>query len=359
MAGLRALPYRVVCAIGLDDGAFPARVPKSEFDLMQDAPAPGDVCGAMDEVSALLGQVSEAAAGAAGWTGAERVAVLAGIDRVAGVLTTTRARWLLVERDAGTSVRTGDADFTSAVARRTRTGLGAATRVVQQAETLAVLPTVADAVEGGGVPVAHLDPLARTVCTASPVVREALTSEAGQARVLALARAHDAPAFGRELARWAATLDPAALERDHQAQRRNRFLHLSDQPDGTRLTGLLDRMAGHRLRIALEATGETPDEDRTPEQARADALLVLAEHALTEPATRPGAAVRPHVSLVLTEDTFAQLRTATAHDQTARADARNGDPRSTLDEYAVSDSNGDANGIGYAATVSKRVGKRC
>ena len=100
--------------------------------------------------------------------------------------------------------------------------------------------------------------------------------------MLALARAHDAPAFARELARWTATLDPASLERDHQAQRRNRFLHLSDQPDGTRLTGLLDRMAGHRLRIALEATGETPDEDRSPEQARADALLALAEHALTD-----------------------------------------------------------------------------
>ena len=167
------------------------------------------------------------------------------------------------------------------------------------------------------MPVAHLDPLARTVCTASPVVREALTSEAGQARVLALARAHDAPAFGRELARWAATLDPGALERDHQAQRRNRFLNLSDQPDGTRLTGLLDRMAGHRLRIALEATGETPDEHRTPEQARADALLALAEHALAAPTARPGAAVRPHVSLVLTEETFTQIRTATSRDQAA------------------------------------------
>jgi len=287
---------------------------------MPAAAAPDMAAAVLDRLVGLAGslvEVSAAAEECAAWTGAQRAAVLAGIDRVAGVLTTTRARWLLVERDAGTSVRTGDADFTSAVARRTRTGLGAATRVVQQAETLAVLPTVADAVEGGGVPVAHLDPLARAVCTASPVVREALTSEAGQARVLALARAHDAPAFGRELARWAATVDPAALERDHQGQRRNRFLHLSDQPDGTRLTGLLDRMAGHRLRIALEATGETPDEHRTPEQARADALLALAEHALAEPSTRPGAAVRPHVSLVLTEETFTQIRTATSRDQAA------------------------------------------
>lgn len=295
---------------------------------------PGDVHAAMSAAAAALEAISATASASAGWSGSERAAVLAGLDRLTARLTTARARWLLAERDAGTSVRTGDPDFAAAVARRTRSGHGIAARQVQQADALAVLPAVANAVDAGSVPVAHLDPLARAVATASPTVRGALTSEEGQSHVVALARRHDAPTFGRELARWAATLDPAALERDHQTQRRNRYLHLSDQPDGTRISGLLDRMAGHRLRIALEATGERPGEDRAPEQARADALLVLAEHALAEPSTQPGAAVRPHVSLVLTEDAYAQLRTATASEGTAPVSAAPAAtaPPATLDD---------------------------
>lgn len=266
-----------------------------------------------------LGRVSDAAAAGPRLAGPDRAHVLDRLDRVTALLTTARARWLLAERDAGTAVQPGDPSFVAAVARRTRGGVGAAARQVQQADALAALPAVAAAVERGTVPVAHLDVLARTVATASPSVEGALTSADGQARVVALARVHDAPSFGRELARWAATVDPASLERDHQAQRRNRYLHLSDQADGTRLSGMLDRMAGHRLRLALEATGEVPDDDRSPEQARADALVVLGEHALAAPGTRPGAAIRPHVSLVLTEDTFAQLRSAAERPPHVRA----------------------------------------
>ncbi len=54
MASLRGLPYRVVCAIGLDDGAFPAREPRNEFDLMQSKPAPGDRQRRLDERNVLL-----------------------------------------------------------------------------------------------------------------------------------------------------------------------------------------------------------------------------------------------------------------------------------------------------------------
>ena len=42
MTTLRSLPYRVVCAIGLDDGAFPGVERPVEFDLMARHPARGD-----------------------------------------------------------------------------------------------------------------------------------------------------------------------------------------------------------------------------------------------------------------------------------------------------------------------------
>ncbi len=42
MTSLRSLPYRVVCAIGLGDGAFPSLDRPLEFDLIAAAPRPGD-----------------------------------------------------------------------------------------------------------------------------------------------------------------------------------------------------------------------------------------------------------------------------------------------------------------------------
>ncbi|MDR0234174.1 MAG: exodeoxyribonuclease V subunit gamma, partial [Zoogloeaceae bacterium] len=42
LAALRPLPYRMVCALGLEDGAFPRRDQTPEFDLMPLLPRPGD-----------------------------------------------------------------------------------------------------------------------------------------------------------------------------------------------------------------------------------------------------------------------------------------------------------------------------
>ena len=42
MTALRGLPYRVVCVLGLDDGAFPGAAHAVEFDLMARLPARGD-----------------------------------------------------------------------------------------------------------------------------------------------------------------------------------------------------------------------------------------------------------------------------------------------------------------------------
>ena len=75
-------------------------------------------------------------------------------------------------------------------------------------------------------------------------------------------------------------------------------------------------MTGHVFRLALEAVGEAPGPDRSPEQARADALGVLAEKVLALPESGSGAAVRPHVSLVMSEETWIGLRTPRDQDST-------------------------------------------
>ena len=54
MSSLRNVPFRVVCAIGLDDGAFPTTARPAEFDLMALAPRPGDRQRRHDERNVFL-----------------------------------------------------------------------------------------------------------------------------------------------------------------------------------------------------------------------------------------------------------------------------------------------------------------
>lgn len=54
LSGLRYLPYRVVCAIGLDDGVFPSAGRALEFDLMAFAPQRGDRQRRTDERNLFL-----------------------------------------------------------------------------------------------------------------------------------------------------------------------------------------------------------------------------------------------------------------------------------------------------------------
>lgn len=54
MAALRGLPYRVVAAVGMNDGAFPKGHPPQEFDLMLAAPRPGDRQRRDDDRNAML-----------------------------------------------------------------------------------------------------------------------------------------------------------------------------------------------------------------------------------------------------------------------------------------------------------------
>ena len=54
MSGLRNLPYRIVCAVGLDDGKFPTAGRALEFDLMALAPRRGDRQRRTDERNFFL-----------------------------------------------------------------------------------------------------------------------------------------------------------------------------------------------------------------------------------------------------------------------------------------------------------------
>jgi hypothetical protein len=264
------------------------------------------VSGLRSTASAAANAIQEARA----WPGPERAAVLAELDTVIAILTTARADLLVAQRDSGSWRGSGDASFEAWRGRTSRAGMRAAVTEVRRAEVLREMPAMRDAATSGGVSVEHVDVMAKVAAGASGPVREALASADGQEEVLGLARRLDANHFARSMATWTAALDADAHERSHQAQRAARFLHVVDTDSGIRVSGQLDRMAGHRLRLALEAAAGRPalDDTRLPEQRRADALDAIAEVILARPETARGSAVRPHVSFIMSAETWAGLR---------------------------------------------------
>ncbi|ASR56437.1 HNH endonuclease signature motif containing protein [Cellulomonas sp. PSBB021] len=238
------------------------------------------------EVAHRLGAVVEelvalatATRDAAGWTGAERARVLGALDRVPGLVSSVRAPVLVAQQRAAARVG-AEREFADQRAQAIAGTRGQADRQVRAAHALTRLDGVRDAVHERRMLEPHVDALARVLDTASSQVDEFLTSSEGQRRVVELAHGADARQFARDLAVLAATHDQQGADDAREASRRARFLHLTHAADGTFLRGRLDPLAGRALQAALDATGHRPDDDRAPEQARADALTALARHAL-------------------------------------------------------------------------------
>ncbi|WP_448060980.1 DUF222 domain-containing protein [Cellulomonas hominis] len=277
---------------------------------------------AAEPLEMLRGRVEACAVAAlhlADTPGVDRLAALGVLDTAITRLTSARAALLVAERETGAWRAGGAASFAQWRGRAAGVGPGVAAREERQAHALTSLPTVADSANSGDIALAHVDVIARVASDRSEKVRAAAASPQGQAELVSLARGQDAATFARTASRWAARQDADALEDAHQGQRRRRFLHLATTDQGTRLSGLLDNQAGYRLRLALEAASPRPaqDDDRSNEQRAADALSTLAEHVLADPGTQPGAAVRPHVSFVMREETWTALRRRRAPSSTA------------------------------------------
>lgn len=269
----------------------------------------------MSRAGALIGAAQElraAARGAVAWSAAERRAVLSALEQVTALMVGTRSELLGAEEASGSWLGPGVPSLGARVGRDTGIGRGAGNARVRQGESWAEVSVLAKAAEAGEITTQHVDAVGRVTRAAGPAVREAMTAPEAQGRLLALARWMDAPAFAREVARTAASLDPTGPDRELERQRERRFLTVIDTAKGTEIAGLLDHQAGRRLRLSLEAITPRPavEDVRTAGQRRADALVDLAEVVLASPDTGSGAAVRPHVSLLMSVETLAELRAA-------------------------------------------------
>jgi hypothetical protein len=276
------------------------------------------------------------------WTGPQRARALQRLDRLAGALAAARSGLLVAERRAQTSIAPGDRDFVAARARATRAGLGEARREVRQAQTLEAMPAVADAVREGRVPLPHVDALARVTSDAGERASSALARPEVQERLVVMAQRQSVTEFGAAAARLMASFDPASLERGVAAQRRERFFVMSHQPEGTFLKGRLDHLSAEVVRVAIASVRQAPDDERDKAQADADALVAVAERAVSgmagvrarrtddrgllapddeqdsADARVSGVANRPTVSILVPAETFAELREARSRERAGR-----------------------------------------
>jgi hypothetical protein len=245
------------------------------------------------------------------WDAGTRREVLAEVDRVERMATALRAKVVSAEQAAGTWALRGDRDLAGFLGRESHQGRGAGCAVVGQAQTLATMPALAEALVDGPVTPRHLQEITRATA-ASPKLAAQLASAQGQERVLELARRFDGSDFGRQLQAISASLDPVTRQREHDEQRAARFFEVTQTRAGALIKGQLDSVAGYKVQKMLDAFNPRPaaDDERSRGQRQADALLVAVDRALADSATTAGAHAPVEAIITITEQTWAKLRAA-------------------------------------------------
>ncbi|WP_413449902.1 DUF222 domain-containing protein [Georgenia phoenicis] len=256
-------------------------------------------------VSALRDSAPGGAAGS--WANETRESVIASLDAAIQELTVYRGQVLLAHREQGRWASVRDRDFADWRSRKTGTGRGSAVGDVQLAQGLAEMPAVAEAVERGELNLEHARTLTRLRDKASTEVQAALDAGGLDDLVTRATRGQlSAPELAKQARAWSATIDSAAAQAEFDAARRRRSLTMRKHAGGVAGEFFLDAVAGEELRTALEAIVGRPaaDDDRTREQRMADALTTMAGRTLQVGSALVGAQVRPHLSLIVTEETW-------------------------------------------------------
>jgi len=269
----------------------------------------GDAATWARVLSVAVKEIATAARGASTWSPAAQSEVLGALDEAVRLAAVAKAPVLAAQEARGAWRQAGVRSFEDFRARETRAGRAAARREVEAARTLRELDGGLDALAAGTLTPVHAERLGSIASKLAEPQKAALLTGPGAEQVKKLAERLDAPRFAARIEDLAASLSPLALEDAHQDARRRRHLELSPTADGmTRISGLLDAVAGHSLRLALDAASPRPaaDDERTQGQRQADALQSLAAAMLSE-AKGPGSA-RPHVLVTMSAETFRSAR---------------------------------------------------
>ena len=262
-------------------------------------------------VAAVESLVACDVAFAAVWADAERRDVLAALDRAGELVTLYRARVAAAHKADGRWASRGDRSFENHRARTSRTPVGAARAETELGEGLAELPQAASAVQEGRVGLAHAAVLTRLRARASVAVLAALEA-GGTEELLALAAEVDVATFAKRVEAWAASRDVTAAEASFEAVRTRRYARAVDREGGVKIDAFVDPVVGAAWRAAIDAHTGVPavDDERTSDQRAADALASILDRSLSAGAEKAGAQIRPHLSLLVPEVTWARTRRA-------------------------------------------------
>ena len=182
---------------------------------------------------------------------------------------------------------------------------GAAMERVTIARQLEQLPQTRQAFASGDVGYQHVALLART---AEKVGATAVQGE--ETNLLKAAESMDPGRFSEVAKTFEYRVDHAAALTEANRGYARRYLHISDVKDGlVHLEGLLDAEGGATLKTALGALMPPPkkDDERTPGQRRADAMVELARRPLDGSKLGSIGGQRPHLVITASAETLAGI----------------------------------------------------
>ena len=170
------------------------------------------------------------------------------------------------------------------------------------------LPATAAAGLAGEISAEQTSTMVKVAAT-SDVRCQALAApaeECGEEFLVEHARAESADGFRNLAKRWAAAADPQADERGYVEACEREFVELSATSGGYHLAGFLTTEHGALFHTALNAvtTPPAPGEARSTQQRRAQAVGDLSKLVLEHGLLGTGAAVRPHLAVVVDFDTL-------------------------------------------------------
>jgi hypothetical protein len=263
------------------------------------------------------------------------------------------------ERQRAVQARPDDPRAARNAERRTRDELqdqlrwtpSQAKQAQQLGSGLAHTPEAGSAFDAGQLPAAHARLLADTL----KWLDDDQAAQA-EATLLAAARDQDARSFGRTCRRLLAELDHDAAMRAEDrrhARRRGNLVHTEDGM--TKLDTQVAGLDGEYLATALHTfrRPDAPGEQRTPEQATADAVVAMARAALDAGTAGRKHGARPHLIIVAEQDVATGQRggvVETAFSGPLPA----GEGLGVLDDAAVSKLLCDDRGIPVQATAEVR-----
>jgi hypothetical protein len=302
------------------------------------------------DVDALVAHLDEVD----GWTAVDG---LLAIEALVGRLTGISARLLARVEADGLWATAGGRSITDWLAVSAGLSHSRARERVDLSRALRHhLPAIAEEVLAGRVPVAQAQTLAKyaTNTEARQAALAAPAGECGEEFLLAHAKEQTADGFRRLVCRWAAAADPEADERGYREASEREFLALSPTTGGMHLTGFLTTEHGAVVGTALEAVmvPPAPDDARTTQQRRAQALVDVAKLTLEHGLVGTAAAVRPHLSVVVDYGTLHRALAGTG--LTAGPNGDDDRTRDTNAGHGVAFGFGDGLGRGIASGLGRQ-----